>query len=155
MFLSLLLLFAMTVGCRKSSTSELPGDPNPKISAIPAIELISVSQTQVTQFTDTLGFKITYIDGDGDLGSLDANKHVIELVDTRDERSLIFGFHLSPRIPAGSTLTVQGELTVVLNNTILLDATSSQETTTFKIRLIDEAGNWSNQIETETITILP
>ena len=42
---------------------------------------------------------------------------------------------------------------MVLQNVILLDPDSESETTTFTLRLQDRAGNWSNEVETEVITI--
>ncbi|MCB0640803.1 MAG: hypothetical protein KDC44_04150, partial [Phaeodactylibacter sp.] len=77
-----------------------------------------------------------------------------EVVDQRNPELLVFNFHVSPRAPLESTITIQGTLDIVLNNTILIDQNNTTETTTFKIRMQDRAGNWSDAVETAEITIL-
>jgi hypothetical protein len=54
----------------------------------------------------------------------------------------------------GNEIAITGELNIVLDHTIVLDDSNDSETTTFTIRLKDRAGNWSNILETETITIM-
>lgn len=51
-------------------------------------------------------------------------------------------------------IKITGELNIVLNYTILIDENNNSETTTFKIRIKDRAGNWSNEVETGVITVL-
>ena len=121
----------------------------------PIIELIEVTPTsnQVQQYTDELIFKISYSDGDGDLGTNDPDIPSIELVDSRDPSVLTFNYHLSPRAPEGTNIKITGELNIVLDHTILIDENNDSEKTTFKIRLKDRAGNWSNEVETSEITI--
>ena len=124
------------------------------LSEVPEIELKSVSATTVTAGTDSLAFLIDYTDGDGDLGTTDPDDTVIELVDKRDLETLVFNYHLQPLAPPDSEIAITGELNIVLDFTILLDDNNDSETTTFTIRLKDRAGNWSNVLETETITIV-
>ncbi|MEM1319906.1 MAG: hypothetical protein AAGG75_06585 [Bacteroidota bacterium] len=151
---SLLLLCCLAFSCTKETMSEENlNDPNPAISEVPAIELLSVSTTQIIEHQDSIVFTIQYLDGDGDLGTSDPDATTVELVDNRDPDLLIFGYHLSPRTPEGTSLSIQGELSIVLNNSILLDDTNSSEQTTFSIRIQDRAGHWSNQVETATIII--
>lgn len=149
------LVFLVGVfSCTKESTTiNDNNDPNPEVSVVPEISLESVSATTVAAHTDSLAFLIKYTDGDGDLGDADADIMSIELVDTRDVDNLIFLYHLSPRAPLDAEITITGTLEIVLQNTILLDDTNPQETTTFTIRLKDRAGNWSNEVESEVITI--
>jgi len=145
-FLTLIFLVA---SCGKNEPSEL-------LTEIPTIELVKVipESNQVQQYNDELIFTISYSDGDGDLGTEDADIPSIEVIDTRDPDVLKFEYHLSPRAPAGSEIKITGELNVVLNHTIIVDDTNNEETTTFKIRIKDRAGNWSNEVETEMITVL-
>ena len=153
--LFLVALIAFAVACTKETTTIVDlNEPNDPISVVPAIVLDGISSTQVQAYTDSLTFLITYTDGDGDLGNSDADIMDIELVDTRDEETLIFKYHLSPRAPEGASIAITGTLDIVLQNTILLDSNNAQETTTFKIRLRDRAGNWSNVVDTETIVIV-
>ena len=44
-------------------------------------------------------------------------------------------------------------LIILLEKTALLDSSGSSETTTYSIYLVDRAGNTSNTVTTETITI--
>ena len=153
--LSFLILTLTLASCTKQLDDKFEdNNQQDPISETPAIELLSVSTNEVTAYEESITFKISYVDGDGDLGTSDPDVHSIELIDNRDADLFVFGYHLSPRTPEGSSLTIQGELDIVLDNTILLDETSTSETTTFSIRIKDEAGNWSNVVETEEVKII-
>lgn len=121
----------------------------------PIIELVKVvpESNQVQQYVDGLSFTISYSDGDGDLGTEDPDIPSIEVIDTRDPSLLQFDFHLSPRAPLGAKIAITGALNIVLNHSILIDQDNDSEKTTFKIRLKDRAGNWSNEVETGEITV--
>ena len=149
-----ILVIVFFSACTKENITNVDvNDPNPGFSDIPEIKLLEVNQTTVQQYTDSLVFKIEYTDGNGDLGSTDADEGDIQLIDTRDPEILIFEYHLSPRAPIGSEIVITGTLDIVLNNTILLDENNESETTTFKLKIKDRAGNWSNEVETDVITI--
>lgn len=145
----LLALVLLVVSCGKD-------DPDELLTEVPTIELIKVipESNQVQQYTDELTFTISYSDGDGDLGTEDPDVPSIELVDTRNPDVLKFDYHLSPRAPSGSEIKITGELNVILNHTIIIDENNNSETTTFKIRIKDRAGNWSNEVETGVITVM-
>ncbi|MBR9922734.1 MAG: hypothetical protein GYB31_18035 [Bacteroidetes bacterium] len=147
-------LLILLISCTKETQETIESDINPDISQVPEIELLQINQDEVTAYADSLVFTIKYLDGDGDLGSDDPDKMNIELVDQRDPGTLIFGYHLSPRAPEGSSISIEGSLDIVLENTILLDPDNDQETTTFTIRILDEAGNWSNEVETEEVVVV-
>ena len=150
----LFLIVGMT-SCTKESTTVLDNNmPNPVISETPEITLESISSAQLVAYTDSLVFVVEYTDGNGDLGDTDPDIMSIKLTDTRDSDNLIFGYHLSPRAPVDSEIAITGTISIVLQNTILLDDDNNEETTTFKIKLKDRAGNWSNEVETEMITII-
>ena len=144
----LLALILIVASCKKDDADILLSDE-------PTIELVKVlpESQQVQQFSDELIFTISYSDGDGDLGTVDPDMYSIELIDTRDPDVLKFEYHLSPRSPAGTEVSITGEINVVLEHTIMIDDSNNSEETTFKIRLKDRAGNWSNEVETEMFTI--
>jgi hypothetical protein len=150
LFFSMILFLA---ACTKETMKTIENEPNPTIGDVPVIELLQVTPTTAQQYVDSIAFTIQYQDGDGDLGNADPDIPSIKLIDNRDPGLLIFEYHLSPRSPEGSQLAIQGELTIVLANSILLDDSNQLETTTFSISVTDRAGNESNLIETETITI--
>ncbi len=149
-------LLAFSIGlisCKKTSYSEENTDEQEVISFIPKIELLTVAPLTIVQYEEQVSFKISYLDGDGDLGTVDPDIASIELVDNRLPESLIFNYHLSPRAPIDSEISIEGTLDIILDNCILLDENNESETTTFSIRIKDRANNWSNVVETETITV--
>lgn len=150
----LLIVLFLATACTKDLGDKTidEGDPS-GIGESPVIELISLSATTIKAYSDSLTFKVSYLDGDGDLGTEDPDVNSIELIDNRNATEFVFGYHLSPRTPEGADLAIQGELDIVLNNSILLEDTNESETTTFSIRLKDRAGNWSNVLETGEVVI--
>ena len=153
LWLASLFFLLFLSACTKETFETIENDINPTVSSTPEITLLGVNTNEVTEYTDSLVFTIEFLDGDGDLGSEDPDHATIELIDQRDPESLVFMYHLSPRAP-DADIVIQGTIDIVLNNTIILDEANSSEATTFKIRIVDQAGNWSNEVETETITIL-
>ena len=147
-FIYLLTLITLFSCNKKESADEKPKGP---ISNIPSITLIDVFPKTVQQYKDSIVFVIQYLDGDGDLGTEDANTKSIFLTDNR--ASLTESYHLPPLAPIGTEITIQGNLNIVLEKTALLDSSGSSETTTYSIYLVDRAGNTSNTVTTETITI--
>lgn len=135
--------------CGKDSSTE----PNPPISDTPSIELISVSPGTIHQLADSLFFQIGYTDGDGDLGDYDADTLSLWITDNRFP--LTQRFHISPLAPQGATIPITGILNVTLDGIILKDQSASSETATFTIKLKDRAGNWSNEVTSGNITVIP
>ena len=146
-------LIICCLGCKRTTTTTIDTEPLDPISEVPEIELLEVAPLSVTQFVDSISFKIKYLDGDGDLGEPDPDNKTIFLVDNRAPNELIFDFHLSPRAPLDSEIVIQGELDIVLNNTILIDDDLENEMTTFSIYLLDRAGNQSNILESPEVLI--
>ena len=146
-------MIAFLAACTKETMTTEENDKNPSFGDIPSIELLQVTPTTAQQYVDSIAFTIQYQDRNGDLGNDDPDIPSIKLMDNRDPDLLVFNYHLSPRTPDGSALAIQGELTIVLPNSILLDDSNQSETTTFSITITDHAGNESNVVETEMITI--
>ena len=133
-------------GCKKDEVSE----PNPTIPDTPEIEVTAVTPSSIQQFQD-LTFTINYTDGNGDLGSPDADDAVVFITDNR--AGIQHEFHVPPLAPAGETIAIQGNLLVVLEGVILLDQNSSSESATFTVQIKDQAGNFSNSVTTSSVTI--
>ncbi len=140
-------LITLVVSCGKNKVEP--------ITATPTIELIEIvpASMEVQQYNDNLIFTISYTDGDGDLGTENPDIPSIELIDTRNPNDLKFEYHLSPRSPSGSEVSITGELNVILEHSIIINDLNDSEETTFKIRIKDRAGNWSNEVESEKVTI--
>jgi hypothetical protein len=121
-------------------------------SAVPVVELRSVSPERITALQDSIVFLLAYTDGDGDLGFAEADSAVVYLTDERfpiTER-----FHMPPLAPEGAVIPITGVLRIVLGQTILQDAASVEEPVTFSLRIRDRAGNWSNTVQTEGLKVL-
>jgi hypothetical protein len=147
------IIFLSIISCKKNDieTNKSNTEKIDPISDTPAITLINVTPTTVTQLNDSIVFTIQYQDGNGDIGYKNADSTSLFLTDNR--ANLIEKYHIQPLTPSGSDIIIQGNLKIVLDRTAILDTTQTQETTTYTIKLKDRAGNWSNEIITETITI--
>jgi len=143
------LIFILISSCKKDGSTT----PNPQISPIPSIELKSVSPGTIHQLSDSLVFEINYTDGDGDLGDYDADTLSLWITDNRFP--LTEKFHIPPLAPQGSTISITGTLNVTLDHIILKDQSASSESATFTVKVKDRAGNWSNEVTSIAITILP
>jgi hypothetical protein len=138
------------VSCEKE-TERIPGDPLPPVSIVPAISIGSM-EVNYTAFDDIV-IPVNYIDGDGDIGFSNADSSVVFVTDNRAD--IEFQFHVPPLAPDGSQVAIQGLLNVVMENVPLLGTEGDAETTTFTVRIVDRAGNASNEATTPTITINP
>lgn len=117
----------------------------------PRIELLSISQNSLLQFQDQLMVRISYEDGNGDLGNLDADINSIYVQDSRLSRP--DEYYLAPLAPVDANVSIQGTLDIKLAPTFLL-GNGDRETVVFSIYLLDRSGNQSNVIETEPISII-
>lgn len=143
----------LMVSCERNHTEYSTITDYEPLKNIPVIEFENISTTDVVEYQDTIIFTVFYQDGNGDIGSLDPDATTIELIDNRDSTNLIFNYHLSPRAPAGTEIAIQGTLDVVLLHSIILDDNNASEETTFSLRIKDEAGNWSNKVESPTVLV--
>ncbi len=142
----------------------------PDYSVTPEIEFVSMNKDTILQGStgvrDELRVTFSFRDGDGDLGFVDSEERPILITDTRDSSSfLIFQFDPLPELGAGNGIS--GEITILLksesgicciteegnNGCDLITPEMPIDTVTYKIQLIDRAGNESNVIETPNIII--
>ena len=128
-------------------------DPIPPASTTPALELVSVSPSSVHQLSDSITFVIKYTDGDGDLGYESADSMSLYLTDTRFP--LTMDYHIQPLSPVGTSISITGNLSVVLHNTILKNSSSTSESAVFEIKMRDRSGHISNTLTCPAITVLP
>jgi len=92
-------------------------------------------------------------DGDGGFGDYDADTLSLWIADNRFP--LTEKFHIPPLAPQGANISIGGDLLVLLEHIILESTTSMSEDATFTIKLKDRAGNWSNEVTSGPVTILP
>lgn len=145
-YLSCLIICLMVLagGCKKEEQVNTTGNPNP------LIRLVSVSSKQLKQFKDSLVITIEYTDGDGDVGETNPDVNDLEIKDQRLSKADYY--FVKPLTPPNANIKVKGIISVQIKNTFLL-GTADSEITTFELRLRDRAGNWSNSVKTELITI--
>jgi len=140
----------------------------PEFDIAPEIGFISISKSEMVQNenpTDSLFLKISFKDGDGDLGT-DENSTMqnIFLVDNRS--NIIAERYKVPPIPAvGKQKGIEGEITLKVFTTCCrfdefpdfkqCDAPPSIPTNelSYEIYMIDDAGNESNRVQSSTITL--
>jgi hypothetical protein len=136
-----LVLFA--VGCTENvESTRFPNEP--------AIRLIELSDTTLTEFTDTLFVRFRYEDGDGDLGGFDSQSKLFVLDQRLSEPD---EFALEELTPNGEALTITGEVNLALGPFFKL-GNAPQEIFSVEFWILDRAGNESNHITIEELTIL-
>lgn len=140
--LYILLIPAVLFSCKKNEEE--------KYSDTPEIEFISMTPTSTTEFQDQVKITIGYKDGNGDIGTEDPDFYSLYLKDAR--LSDYDKYHIQPLSPPDQTLQIEGKFDLVVTGLFILDTVNS-ETTNFSIKIVDRAGNWSNEIQTSTLTI--
>jgi hypothetical protein len=139
-YLYSLLSLAMLSGCKKDDES-----------AAPVIELKAISSTNVVEYNNAIEVTIGYEDQQGDIGTTDPDEYSLFVADDRfAERD---GYHIDPLTPDLQALHVRGSFQVLLRPLFLM-GTDSIETTRLTFELRDRAGNVSNRVMSEEITII-
>jgi hypothetical protein len=126
-----------------------------EIEETPFIELKSINKTTIKAFEDSIVFEIFYRDGNGDLGENNDGIENLFLIDSRNQITYSYRIpQLAPDLEENKSIAIQGTLNVVLKNTTLLDENLTEEKTIYSIYMIDRAGNKSNTVISEEITIV-
>ena len=138
LFLSVLLV----TGCSKEEIM--------KFSNVPEIQLVELSHDTIRQYEDVLSIRISYKDGNGDLGFESPEEYALFIRDIRLES--FDGFYIGPLAPPGAGVPIQGNLNVEFPS-LFLFGNGAVENTRFQIKMIDREGNESNLLETGTVAI--
>jgi len=141
-FFSLFLSLSIISSCKK--------DEAVVISAIPAIEFISITPSTVIEYQDKITITLSYKDGDGDLGENAPDVKNLFLTDTRN--NVTYQYRIAQLAPAGQAIAIQGTLTIELKNTAITNGATSQPVS-FSVFLKDRAGNASNIVSTTPINV--
>jgi len=140
-FFSTLLIFLLIISsCKKDSDI---------YSTTPAINILSVSSTSIAE-GDPITFKISYTDGDGDLGENDPDATNLFLTDNR--LNVTYNMRIRQLAPDNSDIIIKGNLDVVLNSTAITNGSTSQDVV-YSMYVVDRAGHQSNTVTSSTITI--
>ena len=131
-------------GC--TEVNVIDGAPGP-----PVIEYVDIQPRVVTEFKDSILITFKYADPDGDLGHENPDIQPLSIHDLRLKKA--DKQHVSLLAPMDTKIDIEGQLTVKLKNTFLLGS-SNKEVTTYELILTDRAGNASNRILTDEISII-
>ena len=123
---------------------------NEEQSSIPEISNLTIEPMVVEEFTDTVTISFDYYDYNGDLGHPDPNITSLSVKDSRLQFEDLY--HVQPLAPIGENVTIQGRLSVRLNNLFILGNDSVEELQ-FEVMIQDRAGNWSELVESDTISV--
>lgn len=148
LFFLIIVLFTIFSACKKSDLEN--EEPSGPISEVPYIELRDFYPKTISEF-DSVVFTIFYRDGDGDLGQESADSLSLWITDERFP--LTQGFHIPPLSPVDTAISIQGVFEVTLHNVIMQSSTANEEKVGFSLRMRDRAGNESNVIESDELTI--
>jgi hypothetical protein len=123
------------------------------MSAVPAIQFVSIHPKEVFEWIDSVTIRISYQDGDGDLGENDANTTNLWIRDLRI--NALYDYRIKQLAPNDASVPIQGNLDIVLPNTALSNSNNQPEQARFELYVEDRAGNRSNKVLTENITVKP
>jgi hypothetical protein len=122
-------------------------EDQPIYSEIPEIVFVSISSTNVNS-TDPLRFRISYTDGDGDLGENTDGVSNLFLMDNRF--STQYKFRIKQLSPA-TGIIIKGNIEVELVSAKLTGP--APQTAVFSIYLVDRAGHVSNTVTSPAVTV--
>lgn len=161
-YIAVLLVALITVTCVKP-----PDYPDEPVITSVSVNQTSISQASLNGPIDTLIITIGFTDGDGDLSDDDTEPNIV-LVDSRDSTII------PNRIPSineqGTENGIRGEIKILIPNKTggskgiccifpdrricAVDPKYPVNNYHYSIRIKDRAGNWSNEVQTQDITIL-
>ncbi len=108
------------------------------------------SPSNANEYTDAVVIRISYTDGDGDLGENNASVKNCFVTDNRI--GITSTYRIQQLSPDGSSIPIKGLLDIELGGQGITDG-STQQSVTFSLYLVDRAGHRSNTVSSEPITI--
>lgn len=116
----------------------------------PIVDVESISPVDLKEFDEKITLVLFYRDEQGDLGDLDPDEHSLHIKDSRLPESDTY--HVRPITQVGEEVPVEGSLEIDLGRVFLL-GNGSEETFFYTIQLKDREGNWSEAIQSPSITV--
>ena len=159
--ISLLLLVLVTI----LSCTKPPTYPDSPIISEPSFNQQEIEQGNTVEKADTLELFFAFTDGDGNLGS-EGDSLDVYLTDSRTGFVNLFKLPFVPELGSGNGIS--GVVTVRMSNTpaniCCIHPVSLQDcqpfpdypmdTVSYTIQIRDRDGNFSNKIQSETISII-
>ncbi len=122
------------------------------ISDTPSISFVSIMPDVVQEYQDSIQIIISYRDGGGDLGDSDPALRNLFVRDLRN--NILYAYRIPKLSPDGSDITVQGNFSIVISNTIITNGSSEQKVQ-YEVYITDRAGHVSNTILSPEIKVIP
>ncbi len=144
-FIATIAILPVLLACSKKKV-RVEGD----YSEIPSIALVSINNTEMTEFKDSVIAIISYKDLNGDLGRQNPDDNSLYVKDERLAKADYY--HLPPITPDDLEFKTRGTIRIVVP-TLFLFGNGGAEKTTLTFKVQDQAGNWSNEVVTSEITI--
>ncbi len=136
------LLAGFCVACDTSAVLPVAGPP--------VIWVDSLSPTDVQKFGEPIMMVLYYRDDNGDVGDSDPDEHSLHIRDSRLAEPDTW--HVQPVTLPGDEVPVEGTLKIDLGPVFLL-GNGNEEQFFYTIQLKDRAGNWSEPVQSPTITV--
>lgn len=135
------LVLCTFLSCKKEKT---------EATTTPQIEFVSISPSSAVEYVNSITISFSYDDLDGDLGQNDPNVNNLFITDSRN--GVVYNYRISQLAPDGANIHIKGNLNAVIKGTAITDGSTSQAVT-YSLYIKDRAGNVSNTITTDVITI--
>jgi len=136
-----MLMFLFIAGCKDDEIS-FPVEPQ--------IEMVSITPASPMQYTEPVTITIHYKDGDGDLGE---NNDLVKNCFVTDNRiGITYEYRIKQLAPTGASIPIDGNLNIDIGGQVLTDSSSSQSAT-YTLYIVDRAGHKSNSVTTSAIVI--
>lgn len=126
----------------------------------PTLEYVSIEPREVVEFQDSMVITLRFTDGDGDIRSQDSIQDQTTNLEVKDLRpSLVDSvskiFYKFPDYTTNTCIpSIQGTIRITVVPTIIFPRNLQTQKTAFSIILKDAAGNESNVVQTDSITII-
>lgn len=120
-------------------------------SDAPILHTIQLSQDSIYEFVDSVYLDLSYEDATGDLGFSSANQKSLWLKDSRLEEADLY--HVAPLAPLDEEVHIQGSFRINLGSLFLI-SNDDLEKIIFKVKIRDREGNWSKEVESDTLYLL-
>lgn len=137
----IVLAIGLLTGCKKEDS----------ISNTPSVKYISITPNPAVKYQDEIIITIEYTDGDGDLGENTADVKNLFVTDSRN--NVTSEFRIPQLAPDNSNIIIKGNLNINLPPQGFVDDSNNSETVTYSIYVKDRAGNISNTVQTEVLTV--
>jgi hypothetical protein len=156
-FIVIISLVFTTPSCKKEEvtpiiTTDTLFDNTLAVSDTPKIAFVSIGPNTVREYQDSIQIVVSYEDGGGDLG--DSDPAVSNLFMTDSRNGIVYQYRIPQTAPTGSTVSVKGNFTVLIPNTVITDSSSAQNVY-YSIYMKDRSNHASNTVQTSVIQIVP